>query len=193
MPAVLTLRAQRPAVRMQISIGLNDQLLSSLRLGDLDLTISALGEDTIEDLDQEALFQDDFCIVARKSHPLAQRTRLTLADLAPQPWLLPRKGVFARRQIEAKFAQAALPAPLVAVEVSSSVSQLVDLVRQSDVITLLGERMLRTTMGNGLVALHVKNVSWNRKIGVSTRRSGYLTPLASRFMDILRGVAHDAA
>ena len=185
-PAAVMLRSQRPAVRIQVSMGLNDNLLDSLRLGDLDLIICALSDLPPDDLNHEVLFKDDFRIVARTNHPLTKQSRVTLEDIAKQPWLLPRTKVMARRQIEAKFAEAGLEPPNVAVEVTGSASQMIELVRQSDVITLMGERMLSTAMGVGLAELPVKNLRWHRPVGIITRPSSYQLPLATRFIEILK-------
>ncbi|HYF21006.1 MAG TPA: LysR family transcriptional regulator, partial [Ramlibacter sp.] len=92
---------QRPGARVRMAISLNDTLLASLRLGDLDLSINALDETEPPDLDQLALFDDDLCVVAREGHPLLQRDRLRMVDLADAGWALPGPEVMARRRLEA--------------------------------------------------------------------------------------------
>jgi len=193
-PAAALLRRQRPAVSMQVAIDLNDGLLGGLRAGDLDVVICALEGATTDDLYQDKLFRDDLRIVARAAHPLAGKSGLTLADVVDQPWVLPRPGVAARRHVEARFAEKGLGSPWVAIEVGSTASQLAGLVAQSDLLTVMGERMLPAPQAHGLVVLEVKDGRWARQIGVTTRRTGHLPTLASRFIELLREVRRgDAA
>lgn len=188
-PAVAQLRRQRPAVRVHAEIDLNDRLLGSLRNGDLDLVICSLEGPASDELYRERLFRDDLRIIVRAGHPLAGRSGLALADLTEQAWILPRAGVRARRQIEDRFAEQGLPAPQVAVEVGGTATQLVSLACQSDLLCVMGDRMLRSAHANGLVVLDVRDGAWVRHIGVTTRRTGHLPTLASRFIELLREVA----
>jgi DNA-binding transcriptional LysR family regulator len=58
----------------------------------------------------------------------------------------------------------------------------------SDLLSITGEITLRQLAGR-LRALPVSDAQWPRTIGVSTRRGGYLSPLAKRFVELLREAA----
>jgi len=174
---------QRPAAHIQISIGLNDSLYSSLRLGDLDLCIAALARKGDPEFEQIPLFDDELVVIARDRHPLLDRRSLRLADLCDYSWLLPNTSVVARRLVEARFAEAGLPAPNVAVETNSSAAALLSVIHSSDLLTVLGRRTVAQTQG--LAILEIASARWQRSIGVLRRKDAYQSPLAERLIQIL--------
>lgn len=185
-PACLQLHHQRPAARLRVMLNLNDALIRSLRQGDLDLTVNALPVTMPDDLQAESLFDDNLRIVARIGHPLFDRRKLRLADLAPAEWILPGPDVSARRGLEGRLAEAGLPPPNVAIEVSSSASHLSSMLLHSDLLSLMVESMLGTAMGKGLQALPMADAHFVRVIGVLRRKDIEPPPLARRFIEILR-------
>lgn len=185
-PACLRLHRERPAARLSVLLGLNDELLRALRRGDVDLAIAALPGALPADLQALALTSDDLCLVVREGHPLLARRRLRLADLADAAWMLPGPGVAGRRAMEGRLAEAGLPPPRVVVEVSNTAGQLLDLVRQSDLVSLLSEAMLDTPAARDIVPLPIADGRIRRQIGVLTRAEATLPPLAMRFLDLLR-------
>lgn len=185
-PACLQLHRDRPAARMRVMINLNDALLAALRLGDLDLTINALPGTLPDDLHAVPLMDDALRLVVREGHPLLSRRRLRLQDLVDAEWLLPGPGVAARRSVEGRLAEAGLPPPRVAVEVSSTVAQLTRLLLHSDLVALLSESQLEGPAGEGLVPLAMNEARFQRSVGVLTRKGVVLPPLAHRFLELLR-------
>lgn len=185
-PAALRLHQQRPAARMQVMINLNDALLAALRLGDLDLSINALPGVLPEDLEAIPLITDDLVLVVREHHPLLSRRRLRLQELADAQWMLPRAGVAGRRAVEGRLAEAGLPAPRVAVEVSTTANTLSRLLVHSDLVSVMSATTLASPAGQGLVALPMADARFSRAIGVVTRKGGALPPLAQRFLEVLR-------
>ncbi|MES2186857.1 MAG: LysR family transcriptional regulator [Pseudomonadota bacterium] len=185
--ACAALLQQRPAARVKVTIGLNDQLLAALQFGDLDMAISALPSQELTDFVQQPLFQDDLQVVARDDHPLLRADRLRFADLADASWVLPGSNVAARRSIEARFAEHGMPPPNVVVECNSSVTSLASVVQSTDLLTLLPESVLRKAPGAGLAPLGLPETRWPRTVGITTRRGAYLSPLAERLVELLRG------
>ena len=185
-PAALQLHQQRPAARMRVMINLNDALLAALRLGDLDLTLSALPRVPPDDLAATPLMRDDLCMVVREHHPLLSRRRLRLQDLAEAEWMLPGPGVAGRRSVEGRLAEAGMPPPRVAVEVSNTAGSLSRLLVHSDLVSIMSATTLAGTLGAGLVALPMSDARFTRAIGVLARRGAVLPPLAERFLQILR-------
>lgn len=188
-PACLQLHQQRPAARMRVTIGLNDALLAALRLGDLDLAISALPGVVPDDLQATALMSDDLCMVVRDGHPLLAQRRLRLQHLAQAQWMLPGPGVAGRRSVEGRLAEAGLPAPRVVVELSNTAGSLSRLLLQSDLVSLMSESMLAGPTGHGLTILPMADARFTRAIGALTRQGLVLPPLAQRFLELLQEVA----
>lgn len=184
-PAFVQLHRQRPAARVRASMHLNDELWRLLRQGELDLCISSLPTVVPEDLRLIELLQEDLCMVVREDHPLLSRRRLRLADLASAQWLLPGPNVVARRQVEALFTQAGLPAPRVALEVSNTASQMGQILHETDLVSIMSESMLGSASGHGLVALPLPQARIRRPVGIALPRHSASTPLRERFIELL--------
>ena len=91
----------------------------------------------------------------------------------------------ARQSIEGRFAERGLPPPHVAVEVSTTASQLSAMLLQRDLLSLMGESMLNSPYGKGLAALQFPGARFVGSIGAITHRDAHLPPLARRFLEIL--------
>lgn len=185
-PACLQLHRQRPAARIRVMIHLNDALLAALRLGDLDVTVNAMPGVMPDDLDAVPLMEDALCMVVRNGHPLLARRRLRITDLVDADWMLPGPDVAARRNVEGRLAEAGLPPPRVAVEVSNTAAQLGKLLAQSDLVSILSESQLQGPAGEGLVPLPFVEARFVRTIGALTRKGAPLPPLAQRFLELLQ-------
>jgi DNA-binding transcriptional LysR family regulator len=185
-PAAAALHRQRPAARLKLMLHLNETLLASLRGGEIDLAINALPAETPDDLEVMPLVEDVLCLVVREHHPLLSKPELRLPDLAGALWMLPGQGIAVRRKIEDRLGFHGLASPDVVFEISTSaLGQLNRLVRQSDLVTVMSESMLHTPWGEGLTPLPFEDARYPRTIGVLTRKSAVLPPLAPRFMELL--------
>lgn len=189
--AFARLLKQRPGAKVRVSISLNDTLLNSLRLGDLDISVNALDDGEPEDLDYQVLFDDELRVVLREHHPLLHRQSLGLADLASQQWALPGIQVLARRRVEARFAENGLPPPDVVFQTDTSMTLASSVLRRTDLLGLMGRQSLRSAAGRGLVALELHNAIWPRRIGVISRRGAYLSPLVRRYVEVLTECAQE--
>lgn len=184
-PAFVQLHRQRPAATVRASVHLNDELLRLLRQGDLDLTISSLPTLVPDDLRTIELMQDDVCMVVRAEHPLLRGRRLKLADLAQLQWMLPGPAVAARRHVEARLAQAGLPAPKIVLEVSNTSGQMRQILRETDLVSLMSESMLTGETGKGLAVLPLSQARIKRAVGITLLKSAPVQPLTARFVELL--------
>jgi DNA-binding transcriptional LysR family regulator len=184
--ACAALLRQRPAARMQVTVGLNDKLFAALRLGDLDFCISALQHADDSEFEQQPLFADDLHVVGREGHPVFAAQHLRFPDLAAQSWILPGEKVMARRAVEARFAEYGLSPPNVVIESNSSIASLMSVVRATDLLSVTGASTLKQQAGKGLAPLELAQARWPRVVGITTRRDAYLSPLTLRFIELLR-------
>jgi len=184
--ACTELLQQRPAARVQVTIGLNDKLFAALRAGDLDFSISALLNANDSEFEREPLFTDNLQVVAREGHPIFLAADLQFSDLAKASWLLPGGQVMARRAVEASFAKHGLPPPNVVIESNSTIASMMGLVKATDLLSVTGESMLRLPNGAGLRPVPLQEASWPRVVGITTRRGAYLSPLTQRMLELLR-------
>ncbi len=188
-PACLQLHRQRPAARLVVDINLNDTLLAALRKGDLDVAINAVPAEPTDDLQAYPLFSDDLCVALREGHPLLARRRLKLEDLADAEWMLPGTGVGGRRRLEALMAGQGLPPPRVVVEVNNTTVQLIELLQQSDLLTIVSQSMVDDYPPGTLAALPLPQLRFPRQVSAFVRRGVTPSPLAERFLDVLKETA----
>ena len=90
-------RADHPLVTLSFSeISMPSALLRALRAGDIDLGITfdfpEVSADIGEGLELHHLLDDPFDLVVPRTHRLARRRRISVADLASEGWLLPDFG-----------------------------------------------------------------------------------------------------
>ena len=184
--ACAELLRQRPAARMQVTVGLNDKLFAALRLGDVDFCISALQPADELEFDQQPLFSDDLHVVAREGHPVFNAAQVQFSDLARESWILPGPKVMARHSVEAGFAKHGLAPPNVVIESNSSIASLMSIVRATNLFSVTGESTLKQSIGAGVRMIALQDAMWPRVVGITSRRNAYLSPLARRFIELLR-------
>jgi len=185
--AINALALQRPEVEVHAVDGPYDELLHGLRHGELDMLIGALRSPVpVDDVIQERLFDDPLAIVARTGHPLAGKTRITIADLAAFPWAVPRAGTPTRDSFEALFSEHRHAKPAGLVE-SSSLVLIRALLLDSDRLTLISAHQIRLEAKQGLLTTLPYNLSGTRRpIGLTTRAGWRPTATQKLFLDLLR-------
>jgi DNA-binding transcriptional LysR family regulator len=185
--AIAMLKKQRPAVAISVVVGTYDILMPALLAGDLDMVLGRLPEEgRSRALVYEEFYAEPICVVARRAHPLARKRRLSLRELANEPWLLPLPETALRRQIERAFVEAGAPAPRNVIE---SVSILTNraLLRKSDCIGVMPYHVALDDVEQGLLAiLPVKLKSIETPVGAILRAPGKLPPAAAALLDCLR-------
>jgi DNA-binding transcriptional LysR family regulator len=108
------------AWRLQLVDGSADQLLQRLLHGEIDLLLGRLprhvaGTPAINGLSQKVLYDSSLSVVAARSHPLAGRRSVPLAELLNWPWILPPTQSTTRVALVDAFLRRGLapPAPVV--------------------------------------------------------------------------------
>ena len=185
--AIALLKKQRPGVAISVVVGTYDVLMPSLLVGDLDMVLGRLPEEgRSRALVYEEFYAEPICVVTRRGHPLSRRRRLTLRDLANEPWLLPLPETALRRQIERAFVEAGAALPRNVIE---SVSILTNraLLRKSDCIGVIPYHVALDDVEQGLLSiLPVKLKSLETPVGAILRAPGKLPPAASALLECLR-------
>lgn len=111
-------RRQRPDVTVQLAEDKTIRLLPRLLSGRLDIAFVRPPERPDKRLEFMFLFQETAVVAVSDHHPLASRKRLTIADLAGQPLIVPERRsrphshdltmkLFAEAGLEASIAQIA--------------------------------------------------------------------------------------
>lgn len=185
--AIARFRQVRPNLPLRLVDSPYDDLVASLRRGEIDLLIGALRDVCPSpDVVQIPLFEDELVIVAGPDHPLANRCGLTVADVHRFPWAVSHAGTPSRRLFDSLFKDSALPPPNV-VE-SSSLTFIRELLALTDYLGWVSRLRAATEVRLGLLHLLDLPVPDTAKtIGLTTRSDWLPSPAHRDFLDCING------
>ena len=100
-----------------------------LEADQLDCAIGRLPTGSVDPLLKRGFFYQplyhfDMCVLAAAAHPLARKRKVTMAELAGFPWVMPREGANSRYTLLSAFASAGLPEPNIRLSTTSFVVSL---------------------------------------------------------------------
>jgi DNA-binding transcriptional LysR family regulator len=146
-----------------------------------------------DELTAEVLFHDSLAIMAAADNPLTRRRKLTLAELANEPWMLfPFDSSFGSVIADAFRRNGHEPPRATVTSLSFNVHS--ELMATGRFLTVLPGFMLRVAGRNPqLKALPVALPSSQLPIGLITLKNRTLTPLAQQFIDNVRAVTRPLA
>ena len=176
---------QLPGLKLKFRAAFSNEIIAALLEGELDIALVLLPEGGIPPgLAFEPLMRTRPVVAARRGHPLADRERLGLADLAGYPWLFPQYPTTHHKIISTAFINAGIPAPTSAIEVSTIIF-FNEIVRQSDLLTVVPSTMLADDK-LGLVPLDIELAFPAENVGLAFRENSALLPGAQALMKIAR-------
>lgn len=178
---------ERPAAKLRLRCRMAQELLGSLRAGELDIAFVPMPMSVTDpELVAEPLYDDRLVVVADPGHPLASRSQVRLVDLREEEWALPEKHITVRQMLEEAFRRHGLAQPALRVEVDFSSPELYQLIVGSRILTLAryGREFLAT--GLATVDLASGELELDRQIGITTRAQGYLSPVCCRMIELFK-------
>jgi DNA-binding transcriptional LysR family regulator len=161
---------------------MNDNLLASLRDGDLDLVVGPILE-TDPDIVCEQIAEDTMVVMASENHPVFDGP-CTLARLLDYKWMLPARTVASRQWLDQTFERHGLPRPQVQIE-PNVLNAILPILEKT---SLLGF-VTRFNLVSGRARVRevvLAETQMQRRLGLTYRKNGYLSPAAARIVDILR-------
>ena len=171
---------RRPALRVQLTQGLSDDLNEQVASGKLDLAVTPIYADVPLTLHQELIVDDKLCVAASRRHPLAARRKLALRDLTGLRWILPKPSSIARNALDSRYADSKLPLPAAALEVEHFSKGTLELLAHSDLLALLPQSALGSS--GDVVALPVAlGRPLPRSIALISRQGTTWSPLMNEF------------
>ncbi len=185
---ILRFAAAHPGVDVAVVEGSHAELSGPLRDGEVDLMLGALREESsLDDLAQEAVFEDRPALVMRAGHPLLTGV-VDGAALAVFPWILPGSDTPLRHYWEGMMRAAGAEPPRVGIE-CGSVLTVRQLLLGSDALTLLSPAQLAVELDAGVLATLPPPLPVTRTIGITTREGWRPTAPQAAFVALLREVA----
>lgn len=178
-----------PDLQISTVDGPYDELLASLRCGDLDMIVGALRAPApVDDVREEQLFMDRLVVVTRAGHALTRQAKINLPDIAQADWVVPRHGTPTREHFETLFREAGLALPAHIVE-TSSLTTIRSLLQESDKLAVISRSQARYEEHFGTLSiLPIELKGTERPIGITIRADSFLTPGVELFINRLHKI-----
>jgi LysR family transcriptional regulator of gallate degradation len=182
---LVAFRKARPRHQVQVIDGRYDELLTSLRRGDVDFIIGALRQPApIGDIVQDTVFHDRLTILAGRHHPLLAKPDVTMADLRAGHWVVPRRGTPSRDQFDLFFSNGPDPASLIE---AGSILLMREILAHSNILGFISAAQAKAEIARGLVSEVTFRTEWpTRPIGLTYRRSWLPTKAQADLLALLR-------
>ncbi|MCB5180936.1 LysR family transcriptional regulator [Streptomyces antimicrobicus] len=183
--ALAAFRARHPGVRVTRAEGLSAGLLQLLTAGELDLAVVTAPEGAPDGVELHHLLDERMYVALPRSHPLAGRTDVRLAELADEEWIA---GSTRPEQTLMRTAVADGFRPRPGFVVAEWIA------KQGFVAAGLGVTLVPALAACAarpdlaLVALHPDDAPW-RAVYAATPRGPAPTPAVAAFLALLRQAA----
>ncbi|MEM9622724.1 MAG: LysR substrate-binding domain-containing protein [Pseudomonadota bacterium] len=180
---ISAMEAKHPDLHFQISVGAPVNLTEKLSSGDLDLVIGPVHADE-QHVKQTKLFEDNSVVIVRRAHPL-RGLQPSLRTLSKYRWILPGQTDPLRKRIDALFAEAELPPPIVQIE-TEDIPLSFNLALRSDYLVAIPKDVaLYARRDQDIRILKLELPSTYASIGVTQLRSRRLIPEAQILIDAM--------
>ncbi len=128
--------------------------------------------------------QDPFSLIVGRSHDDLPDT-IVMTRVCDLPWVLPREGGGFQRQIASLFINAQVAEPKNVIRCDSLLTTKA-IVRMTDRVTILPRHVVEAELSVGVLrAIELRDVTFQRQIGIRALAEVELSPLASRFIEML--------
>lgn len=174
-----------PEVTVELRVAMNDALLSALRDGELDLVVGPI-VDADESLVSEQLAGDEVVVLASKEHRIFSAP-YALADLLRYKWVLPATTVASRQWLDQTFERNGLARPEVQIE-SNVLNMILPIIDKTHLLGFVTRYNLESGKTN-LREVELPETTMRRRLGLTYRRAGYLSPVVQRTAAIVRSQA----
>lgn len=179
---LLEFMKQYPGVRLHIHYRPMAELMEMLRRHEVDFVLAFRPIRNNEDIESHLLFDNHLAVIVNEYHPLAGQARITPAELSAYDLALPTRGLQARNAFDWHMER--YPVPLNIRLELNEVNILLQLVRDSNLVTVLAEATLHNVSGFRAIPL---DVTANEMDGcVHMLRGVYRKHSALRFIQMLR-------
>ena len=176
--------AQR--LTFEITVSDTDVIVPLLVNGKLDLVFNVVPASPYPGLEQEPLFDDEYVAYASADHKLARMRHVSLADLAPEAWVVSTANHRPKQILVRVFEESGLPAPRFAVE-TRSIRMRIQMIAGSRLLGFGPKRSVQKAAARfRLKVLPVRELTWPRPVGVMYRKDAYLLPAARRLIELFK-------
>jgi DNA-binding transcriptional LysR family regulator len=181
------LLVEAPDLTLRTVVGLIGTLKPLLHEGEIDMMV-ATESATEAGYVSRTLAEDAIVVAASANHELFRGRPPTLKDLTAYRWALQPPGSPTRDWLDHTFDRKRLPRPRVQVE-STMLLMLPTLIAQTGLLSFISRHHLEDRPGKtALKEVPLKEVTMRRRLVVTYRDKSYLSPAASRLIELLSAV-----
>lgn len=185
-PVLSAFKRAYPLVHLDLQFLDSEQAYIALAAGDIELAVATLAPDDSPQLASYPLWQDPLDFMVAADHPLAGRSRASLAELAVMEAVLPGLDTFTGQLVSRCFDDAGLP-----LQVSMSTNYL-ETLRMMAAVGLGWTVLPRGMLDDSLRPLAVRGVRLERTLGYVHHRQRSPSRAARALVATLRAAAGTA-
>lgn len=187
---IVAVKSQFPQLKISVLVDTSDALIQLLEQGKLDVVVGRMTDHAkLEQLNFEVLDNEMLSVVAGRSHPLATERRLSLADLAEQPWVLQPLSTPMRQLLERAFHEAGVSTPKQLVETNSTLL-IAALLQSAPMIAILPTAIAMDYASAGTLCILPVQIKFQLEpFGIITRKERLFDPALKHFLSSLRTLA----
>jgi DNA-binding transcriptional LysR family regulator len=174
---------ERPAAQVQFHVAFNAELFELVEAGNLDFAVCGLLETPPTLLFRE-LLKTELSVIVRTGHPLTKINHPTIRHLAAFRSAAPSAGVPARQMVEQVLIRFGLGSRPHAIE-TNSWEAILEAVATTDLFSLAPRGDALHGWTSRLVAISIPELNIHPRTGVVTRPEAYLSPLATRAIELI--------
>lgn len=180
---ILAVRRYYPGLVVELIEGTCETLAPQLLRGQLDVIVSVMTTDAVDELIEWHVLSDEpYRVYARSGHPLLARGDISLPMLLDYPWIGGDDEDLVTDQLKVVFGQQGLEAPRPAV-ITNSILSAISFVLQGDALVCLPEAIVRRELRQGLlVPLEVGLPVLSRPTVAFFRRNSTRSPECLQFL-----------
>ncbi|QJD16469.1 LysR family transcriptional regulator [Paracoccus sanguinis] len=187
-PALRRLKALAPRIEIAVEVAPSAALLTLLEQGALDFLLARVPDGHPADgLRVEPGVAETLCCLIRRSHPLAGRDGVPMAEAARYPWVLQDRGAPIRVAVERAFWAEGLDPP-VDITASSSPLLALALVQDTNALCPVSAEVARLAQGEGhrFTTLSLARPFELSPCQLISRAARSLSPAAERMRALVR-------
>lgn len=166
---------------------LRDELIASLRRGEVDIVVGSIGGLAHDDdFRQEVALHDEIVVVANRNHPLAGKATVEIAELGDFKWVLPDGTEGERNRLTRVLKTASLPPPTCVISTPSS-TFMATMLQEGEYLSYLPRALIQLDREYAhLVPIAVDTPIWDKvTVGVTYRRRGVMLAPVRKFINRL--------
>lgn len=187
--AVKKVQERNPGVRINLIEGYSEQLQYRLYDGEFDFIAAGVSAFELDEhFVREQIYSTDDVIICRREHPLAGKRKLTLADLAGYPWLVPYSRPSDLHLIVDTFAAAGVEPPTQIIG-SDAYRIGMRLLAESDLLVMVSPALIATDLDSPdapLARLNINQPTIRRHASLIYPKDRPMTAAAQLLLDEVR-------